>query len=463
MVKIYFDKQIFSYLFKKEEDKYTALLEKIYANTENFLFFYSDAHLQDLCKDKTECKYKELEFMKSVVGNNCLSYDPIKKRPMVYTVEPINAFDKYKDVDNFDLFANIDSESLTDEQRSILRNIEDIVDKSLRGELTDGFLRTRIPLTENGETDIKSAIESARLLQKTFAEDSKFYRRIRKTVVDNYNEEKLVSTNGDLSFNESMRNSAIGMSFIEYVNGLIIQSGMTNFGDAEFYTIAYGSLDLFGISKDKKVVYRNMVTDAKHSYFASLCDCFVCLDKGCVEKTKLLYKLFNFSTKVYDIDEFIEELDKSIQLANRCVYCNFNDIMNDYRNGAILHHEEQDGIIADDVQVSKPYFGYFDYMRKGEIGGIETVILSKNPNAAQGVISSNELRLVIDRLEKIIGMDSYNIGRMTKEELTTLLTSGQWKGRVWDFLDCTITLAILDYPNGISLIIQLKKLKKDES
>ncbi len=63
MERIYFDKQIFSHLFKQENPVYQNLLIQLLADKHHFLFCYSHAHLLDLKNDKTDIKYKELEFI----------------------------------------------------------------------------------------------------------------------------------------------------------------------------------------------------------------------------------------------------------------------------------------------------------------------------------------------------------------------------------------------------------------
>ena len=72
MVTIYFDKQLFSYLFNAKEEKYIILRDKILSHKDDFVFLFSDAHLLDLQQDSTDIKYKEMDFMQSVVGENCL-------------------------------------------------------------------------------------------------------------------------------------------------------------------------------------------------------------------------------------------------------------------------------------------------------------------------------------------------------------------------------------------------------
>ena len=68
MVTIYFDKQLFSHLFKSQGEKYHVLREKILSHRDEFIFLYSNAHLFDLQHDTTDikwhsCKYPWLKFV----------------------------------------------------------------------------------------------------------------------------------------------------------------------------------------------------------------------------------------------------------------------------------------------------------------------------------------------------------------------------------------------------------------
>lgn len=83
MERIYFDKQIFSHLFKQENPVYQNLLIQLLADKHHFLFCYSHAHLLDLKNDKTDIKYKELEFIEQLVGDNYLSYHATEKGHLV--------------------------------------------------------------------------------------------------------------------------------------------------------------------------------------------------------------------------------------------------------------------------------------------------------------------------------------------------------------------------------------------
>lgn len=75
MVTIYLDKQVFSHLFNAKEEKYSLLHEKILSHKDEFIFFYSNAHLFDLQDDKTDIKYTEMECMQSIVSGYHLIYE----------------------------------------------------------------------------------------------------------------------------------------------------------------------------------------------------------------------------------------------------------------------------------------------------------------------------------------------------------------------------------------------------
>ncbi len=121
MERIYFDKQIFSHLFKQENPVYQNLLIQLLADKHHFLFCYSHAHLLDLKNDKTDIKYKELEFIEQLVGDNYLSYHATEKRTSCYLVKPLEAF-KYVEIDDepisfTNLFDDLDLSFATEEQK----------------------------------------------------------------------------------------------------------------------------------------------------------------------------------------------------------------------------------------------------------------------------------------------------------------------------------------------------------
>ena len=74
MITIYFDTHVFSHLYKGQEEKFQVLRRKILEHKDEFIFLYSDAHLQDLYNDPTDTKYREMEFMKEIVNEYHIAY-----------------------------------------------------------------------------------------------------------------------------------------------------------------------------------------------------------------------------------------------------------------------------------------------------------------------------------------------------------------------------------------------------
>ncbi len=88
MERIYFDKQIFSHLFKGDKPVYQKLYKDLIKNKDQFIFCYSHGHLLDLKNDKTETKFSELDFIETIVDDNYLSYHATEKRTSCYLAKP---------------------------------------------------------------------------------------------------------------------------------------------------------------------------------------------------------------------------------------------------------------------------------------------------------------------------------------------------------------------------------------
>ena len=78
------------------------------------------------------------------------------------------------------------------------------------------------------------------------------------------------------------------------------------------FTIAYGILDFFPAFKEKierKNNLNNMFSDALHVYVASKCSYYICGDKKSVKKAKVIYRAFQVKTKVYYVEDFINNVE----------------------------------------------------------------------------------------------------------------------------------------------------------
>ena len=98
--------------------------EKILSHKDEFIFFYSNAHLFDLQNDLTDCKYAEMEFMQSIVDGNRLIYETPKQEVMKQS--PREAFETIGKFGDFSWLDNFDISQITEDQIKAINNIVDI-------------------------------------------------------------------------------------------------------------------------------------------------------------------------------------------------------------------------------------------------------------------------------------------------------------------------------------------------
>jgi hypothetical protein len=67
-MKIYLDSCVLQDLKKPE---YKELLDMVMINKHHNIYCYSEAHLQDLLRDKSEWKYEDAKFISTIVDDNC--------------------------------------------------------------------------------------------------------------------------------------------------------------------------------------------------------------------------------------------------------------------------------------------------------------------------------------------------------------------------------------------------------
>ncbi len=103
-MRIYLDSNVLQDL---KEHRYKDLLNLIRSDRPRNVYCFSEAHLHDLNRDKTEIKYTDMDFIESIVENNCWYYDKnvrFKYRtPKEYYKdftwdEPVTLFDEDNDL-----------------------------------------------------------------------------------------------------------------------------------------------------------------------------------------------------------------------------------------------------------------------------------------------------------------------------------------------------------------------------
>lgn len=455
MITIYLDKQVFSHLFNAREEKYSLLRDKILSHKDEFIFFYSNAHLFDLQDDKTDIKYAEMEFMQSIVDGNRLIYE--FPRQEVMKQSPREAFETVGKVGDFSWLDNFDVSQLTDEQLNAINNIVDISIKDLKEELDFNWLTNRIPISANElQVDVPIFKALMNFIAYNFYENKNAYKQVRDNTIARYNP-KEIKANGEDVFNEQLSSSPLGLSFIETIKATLAQTSLSSSDSAIVYYMSYMLLDLFGVNKEarKKVKFQNMQADCCHSFFGSYCDCIVSDDEGLRLKSKTLYKLFNFGTKVYSIDEFIERFDEAINNNKKSGRKYLDEIFNDYIARQILRTEITPEHTLTYLNTSNKFFGYFNCMIERKSDNETVIILHKNNDLNQPMLV-REIEIIVNRMVKVFNDMGANFTLFDEAVELPQLKADNWN-RILVLNDADICLTKFKETPMLCLWIKLKQ------
>ncbi|MBN8837685.1 MAG: hypothetical protein J0I09_10515 [Sphingobacteriia bacterium] len=476
MERIYFDKQIFSYLFKGTDPVYQKFLNDLYSNKKNFLYCYSHGHLLDLKNDPSDIKYKELEFIETLVGDNYLSYHAANKTTSAYLAKPLEAF---KDVEIEEepfsltnLFDNIDLSLTTPEENEKIALAKDAL---LNHKLDFGFLQSEVIAGEQnkilskvlpfGNSSMTLVEWSEHLMDflKLMQEDKSVYKELR-IIADKYiNNKKYPIDINDIDFNDDLKNSVLQKTFIEYVNGNLNPNGGKEITNYDFFINAYFTLDLLGISKEpsKSVKFRSLLNDGYHSYYGAFCDYVVSGDNGFLKKTKAMYKLLNIKTKVYHIEEFIEYFYLLSRTENDSKTF-FDLLINDIQNGLVINSRQA---ITNDrfTTTIKPfhnYFGYFNMLENITENNRNYIFLSRKTENYSYFSFYREYQGVINKAVKLFGIDNNLKGEFEWEKEIDEINKKTWKGRTWNLGHITLIIEINSGTEKLSLLILFPETQK---
>lgn len=475
MVRIYFDKQIFSHLFKQEKEEYIRLLDKIRLHNSS-LYCYSHAHLLDLKNDKTSMKYDELEFMESIVDDNYLCYHGSNKKTHCYLAKPSEAFsDTENDSDEIDFSSifDFDTSELDPEDKIKIENVKDMLTtpifdfnfsdfQNIEPDIINPIARL-LPIKESPISLLEWSEHFMKMLND-MQDDKSVYKDLRNITDKHINNGRFTIDYDEIDFNEDLKDSSLQKTFIEYVNSNLNPNGDKEISNYEFYTHAYFTLDLLGISKEpsKRVQFRNIINDSIHSYYGAYCDCVVSDDHGFLKKTRVLYKLLNIDSKVIHIDDFISSFDlvTSQKEMDQSTFAEL--LVNDIKTGFIIdsYNSIEFNRHTKTIKPIHSYLGFFNRIDIIEENDKSYLYFYRKTNNYSDFTFIREYQMVVNNAVSIFGNDSNYKGEFDWEAEKELIQSNKWYGRIWDFDTFTLKIETNKGSGKLSILISLKDALK---
>lgn len=414
-MKIYLDNCIIQDLKRPELSEFLDLIKR---DKTNNVYCYSEAHLQDLIRDKSNQKFDDLIFMQNIVDSNYWHYN---KKIIFEHIKPesfIETFFEYSEttLNSTDYFS------------------EDLVSNILKE------IFEKIPINFNHLIDCKTLPsdfpeELKKILEKpcNFYEYICAFRDISEELSTTQNVfKKLISYLHKNNFSEFILKK-VG---IEGFNGSEItdvekfRETYTNFflNEGKFrynlFLDQYNGLEFFGFVKGKprKQKMMNLINDGKHAFFGGFCDVIVSKDRDFLEKTKFIYAMHEIQTKVFDFNEFVIFLENNTVESNLSLFDMIADGNEIEDTNVIIN---ANGIHS--MKLKNTYFSYFNIIYRIENENDDFAYFTRYLiNMSSGTIM-NEFEIIVNKLIQSFGVDINGKGVFDVKEIN----GENWIGRSW--------------------------------
>ena len=380
MARIYFDSNVFSNLRNRNQEKFIALSEAIAKYKDNLVFFFSHAHIRDKTNDTTNFKFEDFEYMKTLVGNNYLSYHALEKRTSYYLATPKEVFE--------------DEDALLDVNF-----------------VMGGSYKQLRSLIESGGRDLPVPAGDKMYVQDELFKDGEIQDKFFDYIKDSlYHKDK---------------NNIPYYDFYLHAYSVLDILGFSK------------------DKLNKKNSYNNVFNDSLHSYYARYCDYLISDDDGLRKKSSLLYNKVEVKTKILSVDEFLQKIDEIGVSTDNNVTQFFSKLGRDLISGDLLSNSMEGDMRTYIIKPKSRYFNFFDSLMvlKSENNEFH-IFLSKSddhflsqPNyKEQGMITNR----VVGLFSEDLGGKKYFEWETEKKEIE----DGKWSGRYWELGDTRIHLQI---------------------
>lgn len=265
----YIDWNLFSILKEPKLTPHIVLNDFLKRESDKITLVYSDAHLGDLAKTSGDL---------SSVRTNDLNYLSERTKDLVI----VKYFGRdYVDIENRNALEFYE-QNVYDNSTAPLEQWQTVVKQ-----MTDNYG----PLRDD-------------IIKTHFKLDPKSICNFSVTQLDELI--KMIGISGSLK------------EFVEFGLSLRGDTSTNPLTYIDYYTTAYMNLDLIGFfpdSMNEKGDFSNLLNDAKHSAYGSICKTFITNDNKCYHKSKFLFEYFNSKSKLIKtckIKNRIAEFEKEL-------------------------------------------------------------------------------------------------------------------------------------------------------
>lgn len=453
-MRVYLDNCVIQDL-KKDSRK--SLLDYVIYSKGEFIYCFSEAHIQDLSRDKTDNKFSDMVFMETIVDDNCFYYNKAFLVDNFKPIEYYNRFDWSSITSSTELLTNVsEDDSFGEIFKSMMSLFSDIP-------LNFKELIPKNQLPEDMPSDMKSLLEASNMgelmsaltnYSDTLTEEQKALKELLQYLHKNKitNNLKLIGIEGydgqQITDKEKFIDS--------YTNYYLKQTNGKGKYRYDLFLDMYNGLEFLGFvqGKPKKQKMMNLINDGRHAFFGGFCDIVVSKDEDFINKTNFMYDLHEIQTKVYSISEFEEYLKKNSQSKSKGLSNLFAELENEETQTNVIREIEENNERAIYKRLSDTYFGYFNVLIIHSNGSI---YFSKEKNLFGIGTLIKEISFCVNQLVHELGIDVFEYGYWKDGELQKDKEK-EWHGRTW-VLNNKI---VIDLKYSDKLYIVVKKVMQSK-
>jgi hypothetical protein len=428
-MRVYLDTCVIQDL-KKENNK--DLLEAIIQSKGELIYCFSEAHLYDLARDKTDEKFGDMLFMEQIVGNNCFHYDKGFIGDYFTPTEYYNRF-KWPGIasanefitgltEGDDVFGRLTKSFLS----AIPMNFKDSISQSQQ--LPEDMPQDLAEVLLSSSNMYEFMLNMTNYSDTLSVEQSKFKEQLqylhKNSLTNNLSLLGIEGYDGTTITDKEKFLTSYEDYFLKNANG----KGKYRY---DLFTDMYNGLELGGFvpGKPRKQKMMNMINDGKHAFFGGFCDIVVSKDDDFINKAKFMYDLREVDTQVLNMTEFADFLN------NRVHGRQFSDleteIARESTNINVLFDIDENGQRTIGKRLSDTYYGYFNTIIYHSNGYI---YFTKQNNLFGDGTLVKEIAFCINQLYDEFGLDYNSRGEWIDGEMVKG-SENDWYGRVWRVSD----------------------------
>lgn len=407
MIKIYLDHNVYQDL-KKPENK--QLHDKVIAAKKHTVFCFSEAHLYDLNQDKTDAKFEDMKFIQSIADSNCYFFSDRTEFKYRTPTEYYSDFD-WTYTHNYDAVIDGFSELMLESFKLIPLPFHDLIKPEELPENMPAGIRKVLLEPSTFYDFMKLMLDFAENLtvdQPTFKEHLKFLHK-NSLFAGIYQSAGIQGYDG-----ETVRD--IPLFFETYAKKFIVAGQEKS--RYQLFLDMYHGLEIYGFvkGKPKKQKMMNLINDARHSFFGTVCDIIVSKDNDFLEKTRFMYMIENVKTQIIGIGELNSLLDKLQEFSKLSLNTLIEELTAPISEHELFHQNEGDGLVERFVRLKKRYFMYFNllgYMNDED--GNYLSVLKERINYSSGTLIK-QIEYIIAKLHEELGSDLHQKGQFSSDE-----------------------------------------------